>query len=282
MLFQLQQQLEDSKPGSRNWEGDDNIYDSETTPAYPKVTITWKPGKEVLPAVGDRNIILFGVRGAGSCYIHANFRDSAIIGAATIANVTGARETAAALEKDVLEEVSPSAPVCLLCHNARLSCWTVCCQAKVPHEAARFLVESVIDTLSAGQKEAVEVHCFDSMSAALYRTPSRERAVPPLLRVVAAGMGVPEGCSGLETPNLVEGVGAAVVNYAHFSEGGCKAAVYVTLVEAAFVEERALMEFDGVVKRIFGEDKELMLVDGNEIKKVLRKITWSSPKHLFA
>lgn len=290
MLFQLHQQLEDSKPGSRNWEGDDTylnedeeeeIFDpASTEPLFPKVEIVWKHPKDSY-TVDDRNIVLFGVRGVGSSYIHANFSDSVIIGAATIPNVTTHKETSLAMERDTLAGVAPSESACLICHNARLSCWVVCCQVHITPEYARFLANAIVDVFSEGRKKTVEMHVFDSFVASLYRSPSRERVEPPMMRVVASGVPIPEGCCGLESPNIVEGVGAALVNCAHFSEGVCKAVVYVTIVETAYVEARALMEFDRVVAKLF-DKVEIKFASESEINRILRKNTWSSPRFLFA
>ncbi len=286
MLFQLQQQLEDSRPGSRNWEGDDTYITGDEEECidpeslFPKVDIIWKHPKDSF-TVDDRNIVLFGIRGVGSSYVHVNFSDSVIIGAATIPKVTTHRETALALERDTLAGVAPSESACLICHNARLSCWVVCCQVLIPPECARFLVNAIVDAFSDGRKKSVEVHGFDSFVASLYRSPSRERVEPPMLRAVSSGVPLPDGCCGLESPNIVEGVGAALVNCAHFSEGVCKVVVYVTIVETAYVEARALMEFDRVVLKLF-DKVEIGLVGEPEINKVLRKSTWSSPSHLFA
>lgn len=289
MLFQLQA-LEDSRSGSRNWEGDDTYLNEDTDEStlditylqsqYSKINITWKHPKESF-TISDRNIILFGVRGVGSCYLHANFNDSVIAGVATITKITNNRETTTALEKDTLKDISPAESVCLLCYNPKLLCWIVCCQVIIPPELSRFLVENIINALTDNQKVTSEVYVFDSFVASLYRTPSRERVEPPLIRAVASeGVGLPGCCPGLETPNIVEGLGAAAVNFAHFSEGMCKAAVFLTLVEAAYVEPRAVGMFDRVVEFVF-EKCDVMFANESEIGKVLRKTAWTSPNHLF-
>ena len=281
MLFQLQQQLEDSRSGSRNWEGDDTYIDDVKDPGtLPDVSIIWKHSKSEF-AVTERNLVLFGVRGAGSCYLHANLSDSTVLGAAVIPGVTSPKETASALAAATLSCVPPSASACLLCHSARLSCWVVCCQAPVPPEAARFLVEKVVGELSDGWVRSVEVHGLSSVVAALYRAPSRARVEPPAMWAVAAGVDLPVGVCGLEAPNMVEGVGAALINCAAFSEGVCKAVVYVTAVETGYVEPRCLKMFDEVVVKVF-EGCVIELASESEVGKVLRKTTWSSPSHLFA
>ena len=294
MLFQLLQEHEDARPGSRNWEGDDFYNDDEYSiieekSLFPKVNITWKVPKETITTTAsEHNTIIFGVRGVGSCYVHANFKDSTVVGATSIEGITSTKETTLALEKDTLGDVAPSEAACLLCRNARLSCWVVCCQAAVPAHAARCLAETIISALSdnnnnnSSSNKVTEVHAFDSYVVSLYRSPSRERAVPPMLRAVSFGVSLPEGCcTGLETPNIVEGVGAAIVNHAYFSGGKCVAAVYVTLVETAFVEPRALEAFNPVVASLF-PSLDVAFANESELKKVLRKITWASPSHLFA
>eukprot|EP00727_Mastigamoeba_balamuthi_P014051 m51a1_g9269 hypothetical protein (268) ;mRNA; r:82644-83670 len=223
---------------TRNWEDDEE--DADVSPASPP-SLAWASGEGPSLSSCASPAVLVGTRGAGATFLRCAYPASRVVAAATLPPLP--RRDAEAVEHCLgrpLGEADPAAPAVLMCRPADAqSPVVVVSQGPVDPARARQLAAALLSVLPRS-----DVVVLDSMASSAYRSPDCEYARPPALRRVcteAAAKGA-GAVPFLESPNLVQGLAAAVVLECQWASRAATA--FVTLQEASGPDATAVKAFE--------------------------------------
>ena len=185
-----------------------------------------------------------------------------------------------------LHETDSGHPVCYVARACEGHVAVVDCGCPVAPVCARAFASALVAALEAHCGRACGIAVFASAPAPLFRTLDRTRAVPPLARYVASCgplAGAPVPC--LECPNVVEGVGAALVLRAAFARA-TPTVLFTSVVETRRVDPESVAALAPCLAWWLGTHAVAAppraRLEPGAVARVLAALPWNAPSDLFA
>mmetsp|Transcript_23127 Transcript_23127/g.38051 ORF Transcript_23127/g.38051 Transcript_23127/m.38051 type:complete len:263 (+) Transcript_23127:58-846(+) len=216
-------------PWSRNWDDADEENEFKDKVWEPPVFAASVDGVSLPLHV---KVLFIGLRGGGSCFLHAYFRRAnlRVVGSIHFPN--------SVLDSKTIPKPSDKCcTVATLGHSDSVA--VVFLQYEVDPDRSYAWAHSLLDNVKADR-----VIVLDTLRESLYQSENPDSVRPPFLRALFTDAGE-SVCPPLEPPNLVDRVPAAILSYCQLRK--IKATLFISIEDRVLLESNTLRAYEQVM-----------------------------------